>query len=87
MLYLCNLQGNVGLSGKPGPKVKNLENDVYWSLHCIFDSTNSDVCVQGQDGMKGDKGSPGSPGNPGEPGLRGKDVSKSAVDVTAMCYF
>lgn len=43
--------------------------------------------VQGQDGSKGDKGSPGSPGNPGEPGLRGKDVSKSSVDVPAMCFF
>lgn len=42
------------------------------------------VCVQGQDGSKGDKGSSGSPGNPGEPGLRGKDVSKSSADVTAM---
>lgn len=52
-----------------------------------FYFTNTDVCIQGQDGSKGDKGSLGSPGNPGEPGLRGKDVSKSSADVTAMCYF
>lgn len=58
--------------------------DVYWSLHCIFYFTNANVCVQGQDGTKGDKGSPGSSG---EPGLRGKDVSKSSVDVTVLCYF
>lgn len=44
------------------------------------------MCVQGRDGAKGDKGSPGLPGNPGEPGLRGKDVSKSSVDVTAKCF-
>lgn len=40
--------------------------------------------VQGHDGFKGDKGTIGLPGNPGEPGLRGKDVSKSWVAVTAM---
>lgn len=40
--------------------------------------------VQGQDGSKGDKGGLGLPGNPGDPGLRGKDVSKSYMTVTAV---
>lgn len=39
---------------------------------------------QGKDGVKGDKGSTGLSGRAGEPGLRGKDVSKSWVVVTAM---
>lgn len=45
-----------------------------WLFVCLL--------VQGQDGSKGEKGNLGLLGNPGEPGLRGKDVSKSWVDVT-----
>lgn len=40
--------------------------------------------VQGHDGFKGDKGTIGLSGKPGVPGLRGKDVSKSRVAVTAL---
>lgn len=87
-------QGNVGLSGKPGPKVRSCNRGhddllllplfhlgrkhtkktmTRWLFVCLL--------VQGQDGSKGEKGNLGLPGNPGEPGLRGKDVSKSRVDV------
>lgn len=82
-----NSQGNVGLSGKPGPKVKTLKT-IFVDACAASSPLLTQTCLfQGQDGSKGDKGSPGSPGNPGEPGLRGKDVSKSSADVTAMCYF
>lgn len=49
-----------------------------------FPLNRSYVFVQGQDGSKGDKGGLGLPGNPGDPGLRGKDVSKSYMTVTAV---
>lgn len=55
-------------------KKKKKKTMTRWLFVCLL--------VQGQDGSKGEKGNLGLLGNPGEPGLRGKDVSKSWVDVT-----